>query len=540
MGHRPRPTPCCCGSSRCPTTSGRARAPGRRRPHRRRRGRRDRRARRRQPVLHRRDDRHAAPGRRRRDLRRRARASRPPCRRWWRRASTHSRPRLRDLARRASVVLRTPSTWPSSAPIDPEATPDEIRRARGGRDPRARGRQRGPGALARPPRDADARSRTRACPSASALRLHELIADRLFGDGPPLVGGRPPRARRVRVARPRPATTERVAERAADALLDAGDRARRRMESRTAIDHYERALAMAGPEDAWGVREARALAGIGEARYWLGEYPAARDVLERAVELGREARRRVHALARAAVPRRHRDQRRRRPRQGRGAARPSRSRRPSSSTSPWAFVRTLLFAGWVPWTRGDYDAAETIWRRALEVAEPEDGWARVRALTSLSINRTGSDRIEPDPRRRSGGARADRRGARARRGDRRPVQHRDDHGAAGRGSWTTRASSRSRSPASTARSPTFEDLGARWELGDATAERGIAKRELGRLDEAEEDLRKAIRISEELGERQLASWTWRALARVSERRGDEAEAEQRLRRSREAEARGPR
>ena len=86
----------------------------------------------------------------------------------------------------------------------------------------------------------------------------------------------------------------------------------------------------------------------------------------------------------------------------------------------------------------------------------------------------------------------------------------------------------------------FEDLGARWELGDATAERGIAKRELGRLDEAEEDLRKAIRISEELGERQLASWTWRALAEVSERRGDKAEAEQRLRRSREAEARGPR
>jgi hypothetical protein len=41
----------------------------------------------------------------------------------------------------------------------------------------------------------------------------------------------------------------------------------------------------------------------------------------------------------------------------------------------------------------------------------------------------------------------------------------------------------------------FEDLGARWELGDATAERGIAKRELGRLDEAEEDLRRAIRIS---------------------------------------------
>jgi len=85
----------------------------------------------------------------------------------------------------------------------------------------------------------------------------------------------------------------------------------------------------------------------------------------------------------------------------------------------------------------------------------------------------------------------------------------------------------------------FDDLGARWELGDATAERRIAKRELGRLDEAEEDLRRAIRISEELGERQLASWTWRALAQVSERRGDKAEEERRLRRSREAEAQGP-
>src|SRR4029453_2660919 len=85
----------------------------------------------------------------------------------------------------------------------------------------------------------------------------------------------------------------------------------------------------------------------------------------------------------------------------------------------------------------------------------------------------------------------------------------------------------------------FEDLGARWELGDAIAERGTAKREIGRLDEAEDDLRKATRISEELGERQLASWTWRALAEVSERRGDKTEAEQRLRRSREGEARGP-
>jgi tetratricopeptide (TPR) repeat protein len=86
----------------------------------------------------------------------------------------------------------------------------------------------------------------------------------------------------------------------------------------------------------------------------------------------------------------------------------------------------------------------------------------------------------------------------------------------------------------------FSELGARWELADARAERGISKRELGRLDEAEEDLRYAIRASEELGERQLQGWTWRAYARVAELRGDHAEAEKRHRRSRDAEAHGPR
>jgi tetratricopeptide (TPR) repeat protein len=86
----------------------------------------------------------------------------------------------------------------------------------------------------------------------------------------------------------------------------------------------------------------------------------------------------------------------------------------------------------------------------------------------------------------------------------------------------------------------FEELGARWEFADALAERGILKREVGLLDEAEDDLRLAIRISEDLGERQLAGWTWTALARVAERRGDEAEAKERFRRAEEAEARRPR
>ncbi len=57
------------------------------------------------------------------------------------------------------------------------------------------------------------------------------------------------------------------------------------MESRTAIDRYDRALAMAGQESRWGVREARVLAGMGESYYWLADYPAATEALTRAVAL---------------------------------------------------------------------------------------------------------------------------------------------------------------------------------------------------------------------------------------------------------------
>jgi hypothetical protein len=46
-------------------------------------------------------------------------------------------------------------------------------------------------------------------------------------------------------------------------------------------------------------------------------------------------------------------------------------------------------------------------------------------------------------------------------------------------------------------------------------------------------------VAEELGDRQLPVWTWRALARVSELRGDAAEAEERLQRSQQAESVGP-
>ncbi len=198
---------------------------------------------------------------------------------------------------------------------------------------------------------------------------------------------------------------------------------------------------------------------------------------------------------------------------------------------PHAIARTLLFAGWVPWTRNELDAAESIWRRALEISEDDDDrWAQVRALCSLSIVLSDLDRLDEADR-------DDRAGTRGRRRHGRPIQPRGRHGAGGppaRGAAAIRAG---RSPFFDRGIEIFTELGARWELGDALAERGIAEREMGRLDEAERDLRQAIAISEELGERQLAGWTWRALAHVSERRGDHARAEEHRRRAEQEESR---
>ena len=103
----------------------------------------------------------------------------------------------------------------------------------------------------------------------------------------------------------------------------------------------------------------------------------------------RGARRRVHARPRPAVPRRHRDQRRRRPRRRRGVARPfargrRAARRPVGDRAH-APVRRVGALDPPPATR----TPRSIWQRALATAESDDGWARVRALNSLSINRTG-------------------------------------------------------------------------------------------------------------------------------------------------------
>jgi class 3 adenylate cyclase/tetratricopeptide (TPR) repeat protein len=436
--------------------------------------------------------------------------------------------RLRRLARHASVFLYS-FDLTELAVVDPEGTESELLQLE---DAEFVVRE-DPSTMATRWRLRHATLREVAygsLPKRERQRLHELIAENLLKSGKSTWA-----ADHLELAAQAALDldpNDRTApDRAADALLVAGDRARRRVESRTAVDFYERSLAMSGPEPDWGVREARALAGLGEARYWLGEYPAATEALNRAVVLG-EANHDTFTLAlalrflgdiainfEADVDK--------------AEQLLDRSLIAAEEYGdPWAVVRTLLFAGWVPWTRGQFESSEAIWRRALAMVDPKDRWARVRALTSLSVNRSemhdldGALELIEEANKLAESA-----------GDQfsvatTAVQKARVFDDLGRGEealpWFDRGVA------------IFSELGARWELADARAARGIAKRELGRLDEAEEDLRHAIRISQELGERQLGGWTWRALARVAERRGDVTEAAERWRLSREAEAQGPR
>src|ERR1700716_2789052 len=118
-------------------------------------------------------------------------------------------------------------------------------------------------------------------PKRERLRLHNLVAEYLVDQGHRSVAADHYELA-ARAALDLDPNDRTAPDRAADALLFAGDRARRRMEIRSAIDRYDRTLVMSGPESGWGVREARALAGLGEARYWLGEYRLSSEALVRA------------------------------------------------------------------------------------------------------------------------------------------------------------------------------------------------------------------------------------------------------------------
>ena len=302
-----------------------------------------------------------------------------------------------------------------------------------------------------------------------------------------------------------------LARRAIAALKRAGDLARWRMESRAAVELYERALALAGPRESWGLDEAWCLAGIGEARYWLAEYEAAEAALRRAVELAGDdldtAALAYRFLGDIALnikgdPEAADEQFRR----ALDAAR--------EGKNPWSCARALLMAAWVPYWQEDFDRARAMFHEALDIArenEEGDRWAEARALNSLAS--LGLPSGEPAASlqlaeqaltlgREMGDPFTVATAQERRAGSLRAMWRLDE--ALGASDEAIRI---------------YRDLGARWELASALGDRGTIHRLRGGLEDAEADLREALAVCRDLGDRVLIVWTAAELATVLVLRG---------------------
>jgi tetratricopeptide (TPR) repeat protein len=288
-------------------------------------------------------------------------------------------------------------------------------------------------------------------------------------------------------------------DRAVEALSKAGDRARRGIESRAAIDLYRRALALAGPEDRWGKREAWILSGMGEAKYWLGEFQDAERDLTRALELGGDDQwTKAHAsrfLADIMLSVRGEPERAHELfEQALQAAR--------ELNDDWVMARTLLTAAWEPYWRDDIDGARKMFEEALDVARknPErDPWSEARALTSLSsVISPVSDEAECLDLAERALALGREMGdaftvavAQERIGTSLQRMFRLDHAL-------TALSDAARA---------YEDLDARWELASALGERAYVLRYMGRPHDGERDAERALSILLAIRERSLIAWT---------------------------------
>jgi tetratricopeptide (TPR) repeat protein len=303
--------------------------------------------------------------------------------------------------------------------------------------------------------------------------------------------------------------------RAVAALRLAGDLARRRMEATAAIDLYERALAMAGPGDVWGVEESRVLAGMGESRYWLGEYDAAEESLRRALEVG-QGDPGTRAMAQrflADILLNIRGE----PEQA-GSLFDQALEAARELGDQWTMARTLLMAGWAPYWRDDIDGARAAFEQALQIARDNphgDQWGEARALVALaSIS--------------------------GREGPAAALELADEALALGRemkDAFTVATAQERRGSALRAMwrldeafaavdeaVRTYRELGARWELASALGDRGATHRLSGRLAEAEHDLRESLALCRQLGDRTLVAYTASELATILLMRGNLSEA----------------
>ena len=344
-------------------------------------------------------------------------------------------------------------------------------------------------------------------PKRERLRLHLALADRLTHEGrfPSALAYHLERA--ARSSLDLDPTDRALAERAADALLKAGDLARRRMELRTAIDLYERALSVAGPEDKWTVREAHVLCGIGEACYWLGEFVRAQEELDRALRIVPDdpwTRSVAHRFlgdidlnidADLDSAERHFEK-----------ALPA-ARELSSEDGPYAIARTLLVAGWAPYMRGDLPKAREMFEEALATARanPEgDPWAEARALTFVANTISSSEPVSVyKPLLEEALAI----GQRINDPFSAAVAEHHYANAISSGGAVEEAI-----PHLEAAAAAFRELGAQWETASAAGDAGELLRIAGRPRDAESRLREAFGICRRLGDRQLIGWIAAELA----------------------------
>ena len=303
--------------------------------------------------------------------------------------------------------------------------------------------------------------------------------------------------------------------RAVSALRRAGDLARWRMEARAALDLYERALAVAGPQDAWGPEESRVLAGMGESRYWLGEYDLAEDSLRRALDVGREDAG-TRAMAQRFLAdillniRGQPDRAQELFDQALDAAR--------ELGDQWAMARTLLMAGWAPYWRDDLQGARAAFEEALRIARANpkgDRWAEARALVSLA-SISGAE----GPAAALGMADQALALGREMKDPFTIATAHERRSSPLRAMWRLEEAF----AASDEAVRTYRDLGARWELASALGDRGTIHRLSGRLAEAEQDLRESVQLCRELGDQVLVAWTVSELATILLMRGSVTEA----------------
>ncbi len=339
-------------------------------------------------------------------------------------------------------------------------------------------------------------------PKRERMRLHERIVDRMREQG---IIERHPQGVAWHLEQAALAALDlnphdrAMADRAVDALQHAGDVARWRIESRTAIGLYDRALALAGPEEGWGVRESRILSTRGESLYWLGRFEDAAGSLARALDVSPDDAWTVAHASRFL-----------------GDIELNVRARPDVASElfdralaasaelddPWAEARALLMAAWVPYWRGEWERAESMFERALEItrSNPEgDRWAEARALTSLVSVKSA---YAPEQECLELAKRAYELG-RAMRDPFTTAVAQQSMGGSYRRMLELDEAFRYLERATRK----FHDLGARWEEASSLGDLGNIRRLQGDLEGAERDLRETIRLSRELGERSLITWT---------------------------------